>query len=68
VGLKAGPIFVAAVRENGYLLISRHCSDVDPNVEITLLDVTVPSDQAYSELGAVDSYPFAVKGPDPRAA
>jgi hypothetical protein len=37
-------------------LSRRQCSDVDPNVEITLLDVTVPSDQVYSELGAVDPY------------
>jgi len=32
---------------------------------------SVPSDQVYSELGAVDSYyrhPFAVKGTDPRPA
>jgi hypothetical protein len=46
VGLKAGPIFVAAARENGYLLFSRHGSDVDANIEITLHDV-FGSDQVY---------------------
>jgi len=57
VGLKAGPIFVAAVCENGYLLFSEaFVVTLTPMLKSRCLMFSVPTDQVYLELGAVDSY------------